>query len=48
VKTPTIHGEALTVIPSVVAVDEELEVVVFILNRADLVIFVDEISVCDS
>ena len=39
----TIQGKALAIVDSWVAVNEVLEIVVFIFDRADLVIFVDEI-----
>lgn len=41
----TVHGEALAVANSFIAVDKVLEVVIFILDRADLVILVDEVPI---
>lgn len=40
----TVHGETLADIPTTVAADEELEVVVFVLDHSYLVIFIDEVS----
>lgn len=40
----TIEGKALTLIPSLVTGEEELEVVIWILNRSNFVIFVDEVA----
>lgn len=40
----TIKGEALALIDALILVDEEVEVVVRLLNRANLILVVDEIS----
>lgn len=41
----TVHSEPLAITHALIAAEEVLEVVVFILDRADLIIFVDEIAV---
>jgi hypothetical protein len=41
----TVHGEALAVVPAHVLADEVLKVLVWLVDVADLVVFVDEVTV---
>lgn len=40
----TVHGISLAVVPARIAADEELKVVVAVLDGADLIILIDEVT----
>ena len=43
-RVPTVEGEALALINALILVDKEVEVIIRVLDRANLILIIDKVS----